>query len=255
MNKNGLNQIIVVVLLIFLAFIAILAVLVSIKTLTKSVETRSENLQTELEIPLKTGGCVPNLLCGEWGACEYVYGAGNVFAQSVFLTGEHSQSCSDLNSCASNYNQTQNCISEKKVNISQVEKCSKKYIEIRNSVTGELVSRLKLQPGRLDIDLILGDVAYCDFCYNGILDEGSEDYIDCDIEGEVCSKSNCPAEMHALTFDYNLIIVLVLSVILASIFYYLFLKKKQMKRGEQKLRKKRLKGKKAKAKKRKTRKK
>ena len=191
---------------------------------------------------MEVAGCVPEWNCGAWGECEYIYGVGSVLAQDVFLRGKQSQSCEDLSECIGGYNQTQDCTSVKKVDISQVEKCSNDYIEIRDGTTREIVSRLELEEGRLNIDFVLDDVAYCDFCYNDKTDaELGEDGYNCDSEGEICPR--CEAGMSALRFDYFLIIILVLFVVLLIVLYYLLLKRKQAEQNKRKLRRKKVKAK------------
>jgi len=185
MNKKGVSQVVSVVLLITL----VIAMAVTFGYIyTNFLYSQQDAIEGTVfeEIGLEgAGGCNPNYAPGEWSKCEVTYNLDDLVEEELTLEGTKSRVLEDLNKCAPNKLETEKCSTKELVSLKKVEKCSKKYLEIRDQ-DNKLVSRVELSDSKeLTIEFLLGDIEYCSYCYNGIKDF-DEDGVDCVNSGDSC---------------------------------------------------------------------
>jgi len=261
-DKRGLNQIVTSIILIVLIFVAVASVWVVFREVTEDVEEMIYETPEGVEIPKSNvEGCLAVWECGEWSDCSPTYGLESILSNDVFLKEEQHRECRDTEGCFYNKIVKQECDRFKGVAVDKVVKCGGEYIEIYDS--DRVVSRLELIDSGLNIQIILGEVAYCDHCYNNKLDDDlGEVGIDCVEESYgICPK--CDTSLYVVKYDYSLMVVLVIFFVVVA---YLVLfkkhhhkhrerKKKVKKKQVRKKREKKVKKKKVRKRKTKTRKK
>lgn len=200
MNKRGVSKIVVMVIIVSLILVSIITLSNIIKPLIERAATQLENNPLKKDIEAQKAkspgsenteikeGCIPNWKCGEWSKCEIVYNLEDLIEEKILLEGKKQRACEDLDKCSYNKIEEEKCDTKAPVSVKKVIKCFKEYIEVRNE-EGVLVSRVEITNGnssqKLNIQLLLGDVEYCSYCYDGVRNY-DEDEIDCVYKGESC---------------------------------------------------------------------
>jgi len=143
--------------------------------------------------PEKTAcSCYTEYEWGEWGECSAKYYLDDAIEGHGFVQGYRERIAIDSNSCGEDKTKRESCELTVPVSARVTEFCGEEYVEISDSETGDVLSRIKSDPiigfstlDRLDITLFASDfVGYCDTCFNGIHDN--------DEEGVDCGGESCP---------------------------------------------------------------
>ncbi len=199
MDKRGASEIVTIVLLVFLALVAVLLILDIINSVVEKetekieLEDFTESMDSEAagvsagDLETAQADCLSDWECEEWSKCQVIYNLDAIISDDIFLEGEMQRKCKDLNKCNYNKIEQKECETKANVSVERVNRCSKEYIEVRDK-DEVLISRLELTNGtsqELNIQLFLGDVKYCSYCYNDIKDY-DEDEVDCVYQGDSC---------------------------------------------------------------------
>jgi hypothetical protein len=168
--------------------------------------------------------CGSKYLCGDWSECQGKYDINNLLTGSS-ISGEVTRTCEDVNKCSQGFIESMKCNIKANVSIRTAEWCDEEYIELVDSTSGDIVSRLK-KTGNLfqsyTISINLDGTAYCAYCYDGIKDY-DEEGIDC---GGSCSNSceeEKPFKIKRSIWDYLIPIVIGVLVISIAILLYLII--------------------------------
>lgn len=196
MSKKALARIVSLTLLIFLTLLSIVILwnivdsLIDKTTGKLEIEALKKTLEAEkVKSPVEESelGCISNWQCGGWSDCEVTYNLDDIIGEEILLKGKRQRGCEDLNGCSLNKIEEETCDTKVPVSVEKIIKCSKEYIEIRDE-EGVLISRLELTEDsrELNIQLLLGDVEYCPYCYDNEKNY-DENEVDCVYEGDSCS--------------------------------------------------------------------
>lgn len=182
---------------------------------TEPPETPPETETPSRATSAYSGECTSNWKCEEWSKCEISYSFGDIVEDKVFLEGEQTRKCEDLNKCFFDMIERKVCDTKLPISAKKVVRC-KDYTEIRDE-QGVLVNRLELtnKPSpKLDIQIVLGNLEYYPYCYDGVKD-CDEDEVDCVYElGGSCPV--CKKEIPAKTaMEISPIILLILIVLVS----------------------------------------
>ncbi|MCX8159245.1 MAG: Ig-like domain-containing protein, partial [Candidatus Pacearchaeota archaeon] len=140
------------------------------------------------------GVCEPNFVCGEWMECEYAKEPSEVLRGMVKYTGERKRICKDIQHCANDYVEKENCLSKYEVVVEGGTRCGERKLFGlgRENNTIFEINAETWKANRLDVIFMQKYALYCDWCYNGIRDY-DEEGIDC---GGSCK--DCPVEKVAI---------------------------------------------------------
>jgi len=201
-------------------------------TLIRIIEAEEPPVEIETETPSQTPstykeGCTFNWQCEEWSQCDFNYNFGDIVEDKVFLKGEQTRECKDLNKCSYNIIERKSCDTKLSIVAKKVVRC-KDYTEIRDE-QGVLVNRLELtnKPSpKLDIQIVLGNIEYYPYCYDGTKD-CDEDEVDCVYENggscPICKKeSPIQTSMEISPVILLILIVLVSLCLLWAIWYFFY---------------------------------
>lgn len=127
--------------------------------------------------------CVPDVKCGEWTNCEVNYNFVDLIGNEINnLKGVKSRICEDKSSCIDLKEEVRNCSVDVDIYIKKFTRCGTEFVGVYNRLNNNLIARVKEGTGKNPyIDIYFGDKgdgAYCDYCYDGILD-GDETGVDC----------------------------------------------------------------------------
>jgi len=127
--------------------------------------------------------CQPDIFCGDWSDCEIDYGLLDLVGEDVGgLMGVRSRVCGDRGGCVESRVEVENCSVGVDIYVRRFRKCGDDFIGIYNSLTDSLIARIKEGvDGEAYMDIYFDDrddSAYCDYCYDGILN-ANEEGIDC----------------------------------------------------------------------------
>jgi len=148
MNKKGVSELVAVLLLIGIVIAATITFGYIYTNFLYRQQDAIEGTVFE-EIGLK-GNCEPNYLPGEWSECGLTYNLHTLVEEDLTFEESRSRKLEDLNKCASSKVEVEKCSSKELVSLQIVGE----YLEIRDK-DGNLVSKLELKDGVLDIDLII----------------------------------------------------------------------------------------------------
>ncbi len=148
MNKRGVNELVAAILLILLVISATVIFGYIYTNFLYSQEDAIEGTVFE-EIGLKSG-CETNYLPGTWSDCEVTYNLHNLVEEDLDFQGSRNRVLKDLNKCSPDKIEIEKCSSKELVSLQIVGQ----YLEIRDGY-GDLVSKLELKGGELNIELIL----------------------------------------------------------------------------------------------------
>jgi hypothetical protein len=140
----------------------------------------TEYLKPE-KVSCDVSGCIPDLICGEWGQCIPNYNFIDINSGVQKIEGIRKRICSDNNKCFPNYFETQACSIRISIYSKEAIICNKSYIEVYDFNTNQLLARIRNDKNNQipDISISLDqETEECDSCLNNILD-GDETSIDC----------------------------------------------------------------------------
>lgn len=150
MNKKGVNELVAAVILIG---IVISATIIFGYFYTNFLYNQQDAINGTVfeEIGLQgTGGCSPNYAPGEWSECKLTYNLHDLVEDDLIFDESRSRKLEDLNKCAPNKVEVEKCSTKELISLQIVGQ----YLEIRD-VSGNLVSKLELKDGALNIELTL----------------------------------------------------------------------------------------------------
>ncbi|MEM4181917.1 MAG: hypothetical protein QXX68_02060 [Candidatus Pacearchaeota archaeon] len=91
---------------------------------------------------LKEGDCEADFLCSPWSECKVFFDFEKVILGKDWFKGKKERVCFDKNKCYSGFIEKEDCYLKREVFFREVTLCGKKYIEIYDKKTNELISRL-----------------------------------------------------------------------------------------------------------------
>ncbi len=135
--------------------------------------------------------CVANMELGEWSDCKVDYNFADLIEEGVKdLIGTKSRIYVDKNSCVESQKETMECLVSVDIYTRKFTRCDKDFVEIYNRLDGDLIARFEEgAEENLYLNVYLDsdeDVLYCDYCFNGKMDE-DEEGVDCGGSCEGCS--------------------------------------------------------------------
>ena len=169
--------------------------------------------------------CNPKFECGNWSACSVEYNIDDILHGEPTLTATRSRICNDITECEDGKIEAGNCTLDVPVEIRTTKWCFEDYVEIYESETGKIVSRIRQNTvgfaNKLDIGIIVTDFGgYCDYCYDGVKNYDEED-IDCG--GSGCA----PCQDKGIYFDWLKYLIWFLWILLMFVLFYLIYKNKE----------------------------
>lgn len=136
--------------------------------------------------------CTPFIQCEEWSDCDMDYTFLDLSEKDINeMGGVKSRICRDLNFCTDFIREIRSCSTGVDIYTQRFVKCDKTFIKIYNSLNDELIARIdegtKENPYlNIYFDNQEND-QYCDYCFNGKMDE-DEEGIDCGGSCEECAS-------------------------------------------------------------------
>jgi len=169
--------------------------------------------------------CEPEFKCTKWSSCNYVEKVTNVFKDEISFQGYQERVCYDTTGCMNEDIERISCGLSVPIKTKEVEWCGEDYIEIFDSETDKLVSRIKSKKisessdlKRVDISFPLtGFSGFCDYCFDGIKNY-DETEIDCG--GNFCKECSEKREF----FDWRNRVILFFWVFFGSLIILFFWK-------------------------------
>lgn len=134
-------------------------------------------------------GCTPSFECDGWGECNIKYNIDDILHNGI-VSGAKTRICSDETGCSASYLDEGACSLKEEVEAEVTTWCNSEYIEIISKETGEVLSRLKYDGEKLEVDINLIGKGYCWYCYDNEQDYDEQGLdcggscIDCSIEEE-----------------------------------------------------------------------
>ena len=164
---------------------------------------------TNYEIPDKLAceerddKCVPNVVCGDWSACEVDYNFVDLVGVSGLaqLSGSKSRICADKKGCISTQREDQVCSISVDVYTKRFKRCGEDYIGVYNILEDSTLAVLKEgneNKAYLNIYFDDQDGVYCDYCFDGKMN-GDEEDVDC---GGSCRKCEADTFVERSWWDY-----------------------------------------------------
>jgi hypothetical protein len=173
--------------------------------------------------------------CSEWSECETDYNPKDIFNNNVLLKGVRKRLCKNSFDPSKNFYETKDCLVKNPITIRKSVRCSSYFLEAYDE-NNNLVSRLELVEevegvnNKLNIDFILDNSNYCDYCYDGIKDF-DENETDCSyeegkscplcdsvVENEVSINANVVQDIYSVGIDSTFIFLLLIFILLITIF-------------------------------------
>ncbi|MEK6891121.1 MAG: polymorphic toxin-type HINT domain-containing protein [Nanoarchaeota archaeon] len=181
---------------------------------------------TDLNRPLKQAcSCIPEFECTDWSSCLAEYDFSNVFQGNLISNGTQTRICVDKLGCENTTIELMSCSLKSSVISKKVKWCFQDYIEIYDSESGKLLSRIRdysdFGNRRVDVGIIGTDFqGYCHFCYDGV-----KNY---DETGIDCGGSSCGACLEkGKYFDWIIYLKLSLWLLLLLILIYIMWKNRK----------------------------
>ena len=171
-----------------------------------------------------------SIKCGNWSACNSIFGLTEVLDNMVFLKGERTRECVS----SDGVHKVQRVVCNNKVNITlkKSDDCFKDAVMILNE-NNETLSRLRLLEGdtrKLDIQFFLDRSAYCPYCYN---EKKDYDETDVDCGGSCAPCIDNPIRVYSnfgnMFFFIILMLILIFSNILVLLVVRYYMLKAQIK--------------------------
>jgi len=169
------------------------------------------------------GDCYPIFECNSWGDCKADFSLNEVLNKNVSVRGFKERDCFDTTLCANNKTEKSACDMGIPITASLVDWCQETYVEIRETESQRLVSRVKeteifefVEKSKIDISFISSEfVGYCSYCYDGI-QNFDETGIDCG--GPNCS--DCLVIYRYFDWLFYVIITSWIIFVLLGMYYY-----------------------------------
>lgn len=132
--------------------------------------------------------CTPNIVCGDWSACEYSLDDSSAVLTGAALTAKKTRYCEDKAGCGAGEFQTQSCSSAAGVTVSR----EGNFVSLLDSITGAKVACIGqngwTSNGTLDILFTMENCTTPGTCFDGIMN-GNETGTDCGGECKSCGLS------------------------------------------------------------------
>jgi len=142
--------------------------------------------------------CNVDIKCSNWTICNYVQDIGDLVQGKVNLRGYKERACLDLGGCVAESVEREICTLAVPVETKKTVWCSQEYVEVFDSRTNNLVSRVSEKEivgnlKRVDISFVTSESAsYCGYCFDGV-----KNY---DETGVDCGGISCPSCSFQLPF-------------------------------------------------------
>jgi len=127
---------------------------------TKPTCKELSNCNTEYSKPSsipcnKNTACAPKIYCTDWSSCSISYTFEDLLSGIEELRGKKSRYCIDSNKCILPAEEEDYCSVKVDIITKEVNICGKNYLEVRDSLTGNLLSRVDYSKisDKLDINL------------------------------------------------------------------------------------------------------
>ena len=136
----------------------------------------------------KDAFCQPNIVCENWGECNYEEYLGNTFEGKISFGGFRSRVCRDFNNCIPHFIEESICQDKYEFQLVIVKECGQEFLVANNLITKKQLAKINLDSltnKRLDIITSQNQISYCSSCYNGVLDS-NEEKIDCGGDCKQC---------------------------------------------------------------------
>tara|TARA_Y100000034_G_scaffold122658_1_gene168408 strand:- start:2640 stop:7142 length:4503 start_codon:yes stop_codon:yes gene_type:complete len=155
--------------------------------LKQELKMSSEGSGVRELVETGAGTCEPEVVCGEFGGCEYVGNVVNILKGELTQTGFQRRECKDTSDCIPSYVDERACVSDEEILLSPKEVCEvANLVALKGDGKSEVV-HINLEQwksiGKLDVLFLQNEIAYCDWCYNAVQDR-DETGVDCG--GEFC---------------------------------------------------------------------
>jgi len=113
----------------------------------------------------KNTACTPKIYCTDWSDCSISYTFEDLLSGIEELRGKKSRYCADSNKCIPPIIEESYCSVKVDITTKEVIICGKTYLEVRDKLTGKLLSRVDYSKisDNLDINLFLSEepIAVC----------------------------------------------------------------------------------------------
>jgi len=159
--------------------------------------------------------CTPEFRCGNWSECSYHEDVTNVIKGMIKYVGQRERICKDIQNCAGDYKEYENCTSNYKLSVTKGTRCNEEEIVGLSPLTNISVASINVESwksNKLDILFMQGKV-YCDWCYDGIMDF-DETGVDC---GGSCKECVRPTPKRWMDIIKSWLLWIIVGVLLAFI--------------------------------------
>ena len=168
--------------------------------------------------------------CSDISECQADYSFEDVLKGVTHVSGFKERACTDTTGCAENKTEKKDCNLAVPIEAIKTEWCEEDYVEIFESETNKLVSRVKesettqfSELNRIDISFITTEfTGYCGYCFDGI-----KNYDETNID---CGGPNCPECIERVKFfDWLWIVILVLWSTFGFFLFFVLKRRKEEK--------------------------
>jgi hypothetical protein len=158
-----------------------------------SCDVRDQLVSEETIISSDGSVCTPDWECGSWGSCDVSYNLNDILEGRSMANGVSQRECVDRTQCADDKEELKSCKLGIPIQAIKSQWCYEDYVEIYDTQSGELVSRIKEEKvsefsdfKRVDISFLNdGEGGLCSFCFDGVQNY-DEEGVDCG--GEYCGS-------------------------------------------------------------------
>jgi len=178
-----------------------------------------ESLEEIAEEMIEQLNCTPVLECGDWEECRVDYNLEDLIEEEyIDLEGTQKRDCTDTTGCI-NYivEEEKECKIEVPIEIKEIFNCEEKIIEVYETETQKLVSRVTESNNLSEVNvnfLATTDEGFCNYCFDGI-----QDYDETEID---CGGPNCPDCSQEFSDSFVIVKSFILATGSMATFFILF---------------------------------
>ena len=163
--------------------------------------------------------CIPNVKCSVLTECAYYDKVENVLIGSIRFYGLRKRFCGDLNKCIESYEESFPCESVVTIDVSSGPLlspgeglCEDNFLTLlKDNFPVAYINLISWQEkNNFEIRFIQGIADHCDFCYDGVKNEGEEG-IDC---GGLCKDCKLEKKSYLQPFILVLLVIIVVLFVL-----------------------------------------